>query len=369
MLNIYKNMSKTIIYIILCTLCLFSSCRRDTNSYKVKIGNINESIYASGIIKPKTYVTIRANITDYINKIYVKEGEIVDIGDTLFITNIKNELSEIHLIKEQIDNFRDEISDNSNIFKSIISEKKKIKDRLELSRKNVLRYRKLLDIQAVSQKSYEESVFESEQYEIEYLNVCSKYFDKKNEFKNNIINLEKEYFKASSLLKNKIILSPIAGKIYHIEKKEGDYIEPGISILTVAQGDDYILELLVDERDISKVREKQNVLFKTEILDSVFEAKIESINPVFDMNSRSFKVKASLSSNYRFFPESFIEANIIIREEEKAIIIPSEYLLKGDIVLKNELHNKTQVKVGMRNSNWCEIISGLDDGDVVYVKK
>lgn len=366
-----KLKPKETMYIILYLLSVFVlfSCKKETY-YTVKLESITESVYASGTIKPKTYVSIKANTTDYINQIYVKEGETVNIGDTLFMSDINNELNEINAIKKQVDRARSEINDDSNIFKNIALEKRSIKEKLEISKKNVLRYKELSNIQAVSQKSYEESLLESERYEIEYLNICNKYDEKKNEIKNNLLSLERDYFKATSLLKNKIILSPIAGKIYHIEKKEGDFIKPGISILSIAQGDEYILELLVDERDITKVEEQQKVLFKTEIVfDSIFEAKVESINPVFDIETRSFKVKASLLANSLFYPESFVEANIIVRENERGFAIPTEYLLEGDIVQKNNVNNNTHVKVGMRNEEWCEIVTGLNDGDKVFLKK
>jgi RND family efflux transporter MFP subunit len=357
-------------YIILFVLCSFASCKDDSNPYTVKLQNINESVYASGTIKPRTYISIKSNTTDYISRIYVKEGDMVNIGDTLLTCNIENDLNRLSIIRLQIDKIQNDLNNKSSILKNILLEKESMKKRLDISENNVIRHKELSDIEAISKKSYDESILDFEKNKVEYTNLCNKYDEKKKQLTNDLLELEKEYYNIASQLESKIFISPISGKVCHIEKNRGDYIQPGTSILSIGYGNEYIIQLLVDERDINKVKENQKVLFNTEVFyDSIFTASIKSINPVFDLTTRNFKVEAVLQTDFPFYSESFVEANIVVRESENIIAIPVEYLHEGDSILKNEITNKVSVKVGLRNDKWCEIISGLTSGDVIFVKK
>lgn len=371
---IYKAMIKIElpirVYIILCVLCSFTSCKDDSNPYTVKFENMSESVYASGTIKPRTYISVKSNTTDYISQIYVKEGDIVNIGDTLLVCNINNDVNRLNIIRHQIDKIQNDLNHKSGVFESILYEKESMKKRLDISERNAIRHKELSDIEAISKKSYDESILDLEQNKVKYTNLCNKYEEKKKQLTNDLLELEKEYYNIASQLESKIFISPISGKIWHIEKNKGDYIQPGTSILSIGYGNEYTIQLLVDERDINKVKENQKVLFNTEVFDdSVFLASIKSINPVFDLTTRNFKVDAVLQTDFPFYSESFVEANIVVRESEDIIAIPIEYLLEGDSILKNKVTNKISVKVGLRNDKWCEIISGLASGDIIFLKK
>ena len=64
------------------------------------------------------------------------------------------------------------------------------------------------------------------------------------------------------------------------------------------------------------------------------------------------------------YPNLTCEANIVIQQKEKALLIPRTYLLDGDQVLL-ENKEKRKVTTGLKDYQQVEIISGLTVNDII----
>jgi multidrug efflux pump subunit AcrA (membrane-fusion protein) len=100
----------------------------------------------------------------------------------------------------------------------------------------------------------------------------------------------------------------------------------------------------------------------------VFEAKVSKINPLMNERSKTFKVEAVFTkAPKRIFPNTSFEANIVLESKKKVLTIPRAYLLKGDsVLLKNG--NKVKVKIGLRDFEYVEILSGIKAQDQVMLE-
>jgi multidrug efflux pump subunit AcrA (membrane-fusion protein) len=59
-----------------------------------------------------------------------------------------------------------------------------------------------------------------------------------------------------------------------------------------------------------------------------------------------------------------LQANIKINDKKNALVIPTEFLLPGDFILsKNK--QKFKVSIGIRTSEWVEILSGIDEATTI----
>jgi len=63
-----------------------------------------------------------------------------------------------------------------------------------------------------------------------------------------------------------------------------------------------------------------------------------------------------------------LQANIRINEKADALVIPAEYLLPGDFIMDKN-NGQVKVTVGIRNSDWVEILSGTDDSSTILLSK
>jgi multidrug efflux pump subunit AcrA (membrane-fusion protein) len=137
----------------------------------------------------------------------------------------------------------------------------------------------------------------------------------------------------------------------------------------IGQANQYVINLLIDEVDISKVRINQLVLVTLAAYKNhVFEAKITKISPKMNEQTQTFAIEAVFDKEpANLYMGLTGEGNIIVHEKKKALVIPRDYLLPGN---KVETENGfVKVKTGLSNWNYIEIISGIKQNTLIYKPK
>ncbi len=354
---------KHYIYLFICAL-LIISCGNEVEEHSVDFKIVNEGVYASGEVYPKDYFILRTDKTERVKEILVHEGSIVKKGDILAILGTVEENEEAKIIQSQIEMAKNNVLDNSTILKEFESKISLAKQKYEIDKINAEKYQELALSKAVSSKEANQMLITSKTSYTEYQNIKNQYKTKKRALLNALLDSKKELLQSKYLLR-----SYISGKVYSIEKKEGDIVMPEEPIMLIGTDKSFKLELLVDERDISRISKNQEVFFETDIyLGKQFNAKVFRVNPTLQKASRSFKVEAIIkdSTSY-FYPQSSVEANIIVKKKEKRMLIPLDYLYEKDSVYikKDDEVNKIRVTTGTRFKDWIEIKSGLSQGDKI----
>ena len=164
-----------------------------------------------------------------------------------------------------------------------------------------------------------------------------------------------------------IIRSEVDGVVYKINKEIGELInaqEPSAIIGT----DEFIIELNIDELDIIKVKKGQQVIIRMDSYNSqVFEAKINTIDPMMNSRTRSFKAEASFTKKpNQLFPNLTLEANIVIHTKQNVLTIPRKYLLSDStVMLKGGKVQK--VETGLMDYDLVEVKSGIDKTSVLEI--
>ncbi len=155
--------------------------------------------------------------------------------------------------------------------------------------------------------------------------------------------------------------------IFKTMKEPGELIRRGEVIAVVGKKDDFYLELNVDELDIGKVQKKQKVLVKIDAYpNKIFNAEISHIYPMINKQQQSVRVDATMNEPLPgWFSGLALEANIIIREKENAMVIPKTKLLAGDSVWveSKDGRRKVKVKTGIETLDEIEILTGIDTSD------
>jgi RND family efflux transporter MFP subunit len=180
--------------------------------------------------------------------------------------------------------------------------------------------------------------------------------------------LESSYQQAQNNLSSAIynskdftVKSEIDGKIYAIYKKEGEIVNTMEPIASVGKDSTFVLKLQIDEVDIVKLSKNQVVLITLDAYDGLlYSGKIRKIYPQKDQKSNAFIVDAIFDNPPKIlYPGLSGEANVIIKKRENALTIPRDFLLENNKVLtKNGL---VDVKTGLKNMDFVEILEGLND--------
>jgi multidrug efflux pump subunit AcrA (membrane-fusion protein) len=130
-------------------------------------------------------------------------------------------------------------------------------------------------------------------------------------------------------------------------------------LAAIGSADVFLLELLVDEVDIVKVKTGQKVLVVLDAYaDTVFEANVSKIYPRKDERSQTFTVEAFFDEPPGvLYPGLSGEANIVIAQQTDALVIPRDYLIEGT---KVETENGIiTLALGLQDLDRVQVLEGL----------
>ncbi len=350
------------IFILALLLC---ACKQNGEPYTVAEHTINEAVYASGEVYPMQYYFLRSSKTAPILQILVKEGDKVSAGDVLVIMGSTDETEKIRLATGQVAIARENANENSAVLNEIQAKIDIAEQQYRQDKTNAERYRKLAVDKAVSPKEAEDRQLAAERSLAEVNALQEQFTATKSRLNDHLLASELQLADISRQYNDNAIRSNISGKVYSILKEQGEIAESEAPLLMVGVDNTFKLELSIDERDISKITIGQKVYFESNTYpDRQFEACISKIDPVMRKESRYFKVEAVISDSGFFYPQSSVEACIIIRENVKAAMILSDYLFKGDSVQQAD-DKMIPVKTGIRINDLVEVKSGVVTGDMI----
>jgi len=177
---------------------------------------------------------------------------------------------------------------------------------------------------------YEEKVGSGKEFQkitAEYRN--SKTNLKAQKMKLKMLGLNVSAIENGSLSSSINIVSPLNGKVSMVETNIGAYAAPLSKLFEIVNNDELHADVMVFEKDISKVKVGQILSFTTSsLLGQEFSGKIHAISPVFEESPKAIHVHAEIDNkNKVLIPGMYIHGQIIADETltdvlpEKAIII------------------------------------------------
>jgi RND family efflux transporter MFP subunit len=131
----------------------------------------------------------------------------------------------------------------------------------------------------------------------------------------------------------------------------------------------------VYEKDIAKIRIGQDVeVIVPAYPGEAFNGKISFISDVLHQETRTLTVRTEVENKeYRLKPGMFADIRIFLNHQSEALVLPEEALLddKEDKIVFIQREGKYYpqvVVVGAREGAFIEILSGLQEGDMVVTK-
>ncbi|MDN3204827.1 efflux RND transporter periplasmic adaptor subunit [Algoriphagus sediminis] len=169
-----------------------------------------------------------------------------------------------------------------------------------------------------------------------------------------------------------VIRAPFNGVLGLRQVSEGSVIGTGDVIATVVNMDPIKIEFSIPERYSNMVKLGSTVFFTNESSDQVFEGIVYAYEPQIDAATRTLRLRAEAPNKDRqFLPGMFVRINYVLNEIDNALMVPAESVipeLQGYKVFVVGEGNKAQertVEIGTRTENQVQIVSGLEEGDLV----
>ena len=173
------------------------------------------------------------------------------------------------------------------------------------------------------------------------------------------------------------ITADFAGRVNAVSVEEGDEVTAGTNLVQVADFENMQVTLRVDEYDIADVSVGQKCTVTATATEQQFDSEIASINYISSSGGSVayYSAVAYVKVSEDIYPG--MQVTISIPQEEATDVV----ILKADAIsfdntnqafvwMKNEAGELEQVfiETGVSNGNYVEIVSGLSDGDEVFVE-
>ncbi len=350
--------------IAISVLLFFFSCGKKSETTTPTKRDITQAIYASGKIYPTNDYKVFAKLPGYVEKIHVKVGDSVKIGQPLL--TIKSEVSEknVEIAKNQYELALKNSGENSPILSAIKEDVKSAKSKFELDSLNYTRYINLAKENAASKMQQDQAKTLYEISKQNFQKAFSALISTRDRLNTELENAKLQFEAQTSNRNDYVIASVLNGKVYDIVPKEGELVNNMLMLMEVGDGNTFEVELSVDETDVSYLRTNQDIIYSIDAYaDKFFSGKIKEIYPRINQLNKTSRVVASiaLEKSINIFSGMSVEANIIIQIKKGALVIPREYLLEGKRVIRKSEKDTVAIQKGVEDLEFVEIISGIEE--------
>lgn len=349
---------------LLASILILFGCRENASKIQATVSDISESVYASGSIKSKNQYEVFSPVNGIITEVLVKEGDSVNIGTPLL--KIFDKPSALNARNAQLAAESAKLSANKDKLSELLMSIELAKTKME-NDSLIWQRQKTLWSQNIGTK------VELEQKELNYKTSRNNYQAATIRYRETLrqLNLNASqtmntYEINSSLADEYTIKSKIKGKVYSIQKAKGEMVNTLNPIALIGDQDSFILELQVDERDISRIQPRQKAYISMDSYKGqTFGAMVTAIDPVMNGRTKSFTVEADFVHPPKLlYPFLTVEANILIRKKSDAVIIPRSYLLNDSSVITADKKTRTIV-TGLMDYQNVEVLEGLKAGEFI----
>ncbi|MFN5369873.1 MAG: efflux RND transporter periplasmic adaptor subunit [Bacteroidia bacterium] len=351
-------------------LLIFSACSTPDEVSPIR-DVIEENVFAAGTLDASDRYMLTAQTDGTIQQLFIKEQDSVQVGEIAVV--IDNAVNNANASAAELQrgiaasNLRDDapaIAEKQEALK--LAKAKEQQEQLNLDR-----FTSLLAKGSVSKLEFEQAElsFKAAQTSRESLEQQIKLLQQ--QYREKYIAQDAQALAASTLNEFNKISIPQAGKVFKVFKKKGDYVRKGESIASIANSATLVARLNIEESGFARIREGMSVSIKLNILpDSVIKGKLGVIYPMFDEASQSYlaDVPLSLPPNLQALGTR-LEANIAVARRDKVLLIPRKYLSYDNSVRIKGAEGLRKINVGIKSTEWVEVLDGLAETDVLLPLK
>ena len=185
---------------------------------------------------------------------------------------------------------------------------------------------------------------------------------------------------------NYTITAPISGQVITKTSKTGDNISKNTGSTTtmavIYDLSEYTFEMSVDELDVLNVKVGQSVEITADAIEGqTFTGKVTNISLESSQSNgvTNYPVTITLDEVGDLLPGMNVDGRIILDQAEDTLMIPVDALMRGNrVYIKDEAatdqpgnvpagFRSVEVETGLINDEFIEILSGVSEGDEIYV--
>jgi len=163
--------------------------------------------------------------------------------------------------------------------------------------------------------------------------------------------------------------APIDGVVLRRDGEPGEMVDTSDTVFWIGDPKPLRITADVDEEDVPRVAPGQKVLLRADAFpDRVIEGRLTSITPKGDPVQKTYRVRIALPDDAPLLIGMTVEANIVVREDPAAVLVPSAALRDGVLfVLDGDRAMRREVVLGVQGPKLAEVRAKLAAGETVIV--
>jgi len=357
-------MKKAIKYILIIAIILgvvfatnffISTNNQDPIKYESEnpiITTIEKKTVATGKVVPEDEVEIKPQISGIVDKVFVKEGEIVETGDLIATIKVVPNEQALNSASGRVENAKISLKNGEIDFK---------------------RNKTLYDKGIVSNQDFIA-------IELRYKQAKQELENAQNDLK--IIKMGT----AGKGATNTNIRATVSGTVLTVPVKKGDQViesnnfNPGTTVATIADLTNMIFEGQVDEAEVGKLNLNMPLSISLGAVDDkTLEATLRFVAPqgIEEQGAVQFKIEATVVLDSTFFVRAGYSANatIVIGEKKDVLAIKEAYVQFDEqtkepfveLEMGDQEFERKEVELGISDGINVEILEGLTKSDKVKI--
>ena len=361
---------------------------------RVERRNLSSTVLATGAVKPQIGAEVRvgARISGKVERLYANIGDVVKKGQVVaelekadLEAKVNQRAAELQMAEAKLSAVK---SLRPREIAKAEADVTQWQATVDLNKKDLARQEELLKQDFTSQQARDRAQEQLSVSEAK-LDSARKALDLvKTGYEEDLKQATADVERAKAALANdKVQLSyatitaPIAGVIGQVSTQEGETVSAGLNapiFVTIDDLNRLQVDTFVDEVDIGKVKVGQKATFTVDSFPSrEFAGKVVAIYPkaVIQENVVNYDVVVEITNPYDGLlrPEMTASVTIQLDARENVLAVPVKAVKRergksvAYVMSSAGSAQPREVKVGWKDSQWVEIVSGLEEGQTVLL--
>ena len=188
----------------------------------------------------------------------------------------------------------------------------------------------------------------------------------------------KEFVKKGEVivkLKSENIIAPFSGVLGVRGITEDVLGSENSIIVTLDDSSEIYVDLKIPENFATVIKKDLSVLAKfSGIKDKIYKGKIDGVASRINAETRSILTRVKIDNpNYELIPGSLLEITLSTNKRDSLSIPDTSIILEGNKayvykVSKDNIANRSEIQIGLRNDGKVEVTSGLNEGDIIVAE-
>ncbi len=351
---------------VVITCLVLISCSKKEDKILPKETHLVESVYSSVTIQPDSLYQVYAIVSGILDQNLVTEGDFIK-KDTPILKIINNTpILNTQNAKLALDLALENYSGSTTVLNGLKDDIETATLRYKNDSINFYRQKNLWNQKIGSKVEYDTKKLNFEISANNLRTLKNNYSRTKNELITAFKQAQNNYQTSLINTKDFTIKSKINGKIYALYKEPGEIVTTMEPLASIGSATNFIIEMLVDEVDIVRISENQEVIITLDAYnDDVFKGRVSKIYPKKDDRNQTFKIEAIFNKAPKIlYPGLSGEANIIIAKKDNVLTIPKTYLIDNNKVKTDE--GVITIETGLQNLELIEVRSGITKNTYIY---